>query len=98
MRLAILAGALLLVSGAGPGTSARAETICGPAEQVDAGLRQQYGESPVAEATTAGGHPLTIYANLTTGTWTSVIHTEAGIACLAAAGEDWRLVTAAQAL
>ncbi|GAB4181973.1 MAG: hypothetical protein OHK0024_21090 [Thalassobaculales bacterium] len=66
---------------------------CGPVSAMLAELHQRYGERPAVAATT-GDRPLLWVANPATGTWSLLLQPQPGIACLIAAGQDWRVTPA----
>jgi hypothetical protein len=74
---------------------ARAQTACGPADQMIAAITgPKYREAALFEAlvkTPAGPKPIRMFANPATGTWTLITLTENGMACLAGTGQGFRL-------
>ena len=65
---------------------------CGPAVLIQEGLRSQHGEITVAKLKLGNGVPAIIVANLATGSYTVLIFPEPTVACIGAAGSDFKLV------
>ncbi|WP_415405094.1 S-adenosyl-L-homocysteine hydrolase [Tateyamaria sp. SN3-11] len=67
-------------------SAAFAETPCMSAAEMEAGLIDWYGETPVDGATRARAQ---MWASEETGTWTLVQYLADGNACVVAQGDDW---------
>lgn len=68
---------------------ASANPNCGEKEQTRAKLHDDWKESVVFSGVDNRGVLLEVWANPDTGTFTVVLHTTVGIACLVAAGKDY---------
>lgn len=69
---------------------------CGPHDDITRGLGTRYGEARQAigvakEATPPGIALVEIWANLDTGTWTILVVTASGKACMVADGEAYTI-------
>ncbi len=53
-------------------------------------LAQKYKEAPIAVGVTSTGGLVEVLTTGDGGTWTIIVSTPNGIACLVAAGEGWR--------
>ncbi|WP_299619268.1 S-adenosyl-L-homocysteine hydrolase [uncultured Tateyamaria sp.] len=63
-----------------------AERVCSPASEMEASLKDWYGETPVPGADA----PQTqLWASEATGTWTLVKYRADGTSCVVAQGTDW---------
>jgi hypothetical protein len=60
---------------------------CGERKAVEAELVAKFGERPQSTGVLPSGAVMTIWANPATGTWTAVIVTTSGMACIPAAGD-----------
>ena len=68
---------------------------CAPIDAVNERLADQYGETLQTLATAQSGQTIVSqYANPETGTWTLLLVSPEGVACLVASGENWQLVQA----
>jgi hypothetical protein len=90
---AVIAAALV----AAVSFQARAQTACGPHDDLVALLADQYGETLAF----AGRHPsaplvLELYVNDETGSWT-IVQSNPETTCMTASGRDGRLVPDGQA-
>ena len=86
MKTLLMAGTLLLTA-----TLANAETECAPLVQITDVLTERFGEVPRTVAL-GGGSVVTQYANEETGTWTLLVISPSGIACVVASGESWSAI------
>lgn len=71
---------------------AAAQTMCGPADQVQASLAERFGEVPAAAGMADGGAPVILLVNPSTGSWT-VLGLSGSSACLITGGSSWHTVT-----
>lgn len=62
---------------------------CAPRDQVVALLTESYGETPRGMGLTSGDGILEIYASEETGSWSALVTSPDGNACLVAAGQMW---------
>ena len=69
--------------------AAHAQVVCGAREALVAALARTYGEQPRVRALTARGALLEVFATPDGATWTILITTPNGRACIASAGEAW---------
>jgi len=76
-------------------SSARAQTACGPREDLVKLLSDQYKESPVGIGLAQTGQLLEVFAS-SVGSWSMVITTTDGKTCIVAAGDNWEMVTKAK--
>ena len=83
-RAIVLAG----LAGLAP-TLALAEPPCGPRETLMRELAKTYGEAPSGRGLTREGALLELFSS-DRGTWTMVLSSADGRACVLAAGERWR--------
>mgnify|MGYP000275841629 CR=1 FL=1 len=83
-RFAIIVIAVLVLLGLAH--TALAAGNCGDSKAMEADLASKYGESPQSTGTMQNGMSMTIWANTATGTWTAVVTTPSGLACIPAAG------------
>lgn len=61
---------------------------CGPRDKLEAHLSIKFGEARFAQAMSAG-NAVNFYANSQSGSWTLVVVTPQGMACVMAAGQDF---------
>jgi hypothetical protein len=80
------AAALLVGLSTQPG---QAQPSCAPHEDVARLLGESYGESPVAFGVTGEGRLVEIFSSDGGGSWTIVLTTGGGQACIMASGTDW---------
>jgi hypothetical protein len=64
--------------------------VCHPHDKVVAWLTGEYGEVLVAISEGAQGTFVEMFENAETGTWTVLQSNADGVACVAAAGQDWQ--------
>ncbi len=64
--------------------------VCAERREVLRDLAERYGENPAGRGVTNGGGLVERWQNPEQGTWTWVLITPGGLACLVAAGEGWR--------
>lgn len=62
--------------------------ICGDRDTIVADLRANYDETAQSIGLSAGGQLLEFYAS-TQGTWTALLSTPEGTACIVAYGDTW---------
>lgn len=88
MKNFLLSAALVLF--AGPALAA--ELQCGPHGDVKKGLFNTYGETLQVTGLAVDGNFMEVYANLATTTWTLLVVSANGVACMAADGGNFELV------
>jgi len=86
MRLAIAAIAACFA------VPATAQNQCAPHNTMMEQLADQYGEGRMSVALDNNGYLIEVYANTESGTWTAVLTTPDGEACIAAHGTDYETV------
>jgi hypothetical protein len=85
--LLVLVGFLIGLTG----TKALADpALCMEPRALATSLSAEFGEFPVATATSSTGLPLETWANPETGTWTLVVATSLTESCIVAFGTDWQ--------
>lgn len=62
---------------------------CAPAEAILRHLEARYGETPRSLGLSAGGRLMLLLANEETGSWTVVLQSPGGPACIADSGEGY---------
>ena len=88
MRLTLSIAALLSTLLALP---ALAQENCAPFDQVEAQLAAEFHETRVQQGIVGEGRALlAIFASPNGETWTAVMVRPDGLACMAAAGQDWQ--------
>lgn len=87
LRFAFAALALLTVFAAWP---LLAQGNCGGYADAAAALSSRWGEAPVGGGLDAQGNLVQVWANLDTGTWSVLVLTPGGPACLVASGDNWQ--------
>jgi hypothetical protein len=90
-----LAAAALLCLCAGGAVAAPA--VCIPYDDIVGQLTGRYSEAVVARGLSARGHAVEVWRAPDGATWSVVIVTPNGVACLVDAGADWETVTPAAA-
>lgn len=80
--------ALLAVWALLAASSAQARTVCAPYDNLAGFLAQTHHERVIARAVTANGYLMETFVS-DEGTWTIVIVTPQGHACVLAAGHGW---------
>ncbi len=83
--LPLLAGLLTV-----PGAAAAQGAMCGPRPMVIAQLETVHGEQRISVGLQRNAQIMETYANAETGSWTIIVSTPAGLACLVAAGEAFQ--------
>ena len=68
---------------------------CGPRDDVLRVLADRYGETRQSVAITVGGSMFEMLANLSTGSWTAIMTSAAGVTCLELSGENFEVLTEA---
>jgi len=86
MRLAIAAIAACFA------VPATAQTSCAPHNTMMEQLADQYGEGRMSVALDNNGYLIEVYANTESGTWTAVLTTPDGEACIAAHGTAYEAI------
>jgi len=69
-----------------------AQNQCAPHNTMMEQLADQYGEGRMSVALDNNGYLIEVYANTTSGTWTAVLTTPDGEACIAAHGTAYETV------
>lgn len=87
MRYLIAAGAIALAS------PAVAEPQCMGYPDLAAALTTEFSESVVGRGISSG-NIAEVWANPSTGTWTLVVVTPAGVGCIAGHGTNWEIYPA----
>lgn len=72
------------------GAPADAAPACARRDDVIKELANRYKEMPVSVALANNGGLLEVLTSGSGGTWTIIVTTPNGIACMVAAGEDWQ--------
>lgn len=88
---ALCAAFLAAAASAGPAGAQIARTPCGDRATVLRQLAAKYAEAPVSMGLTNTGAVLEVLTS-DSGTWTVLVTTPQGVACLMAAGEHWEPV------
>jgi len=65
---------------------------CAERNAIIDGIKEKYGETPVAVGVTNGGGLVEVLASKDGETWTIIITTPQGMSCPVAAGEGWRAI------
>ena len=72
-------------------TAAQAQrSACGDREKMVAHLAKKYEEQPIALGLQTDGRVLEVFSSKTSGSWTILVSTPDGFACLASSGEAWQ--------
>lgn len=71
---------------------AAASENCAPYDALAKALEQRYGEAPVERGLSMAGEMVEWWANDDTGTWTVLVYSASGTACILAAGELYEAV------
>ena len=66
-----------------------AETVCLPHDVMTEMLADRYGEARQTVALDGQDRVIETWSNVSTGTWTATL-TMNGLACIVAAGDNWR--------
>lgn len=74
---------------------ASAQSQCGTRDGVERTLLQNYQESPIFTGVTHNGGLVIVLATESGSTWSILVASPQGVACLVAAGENWRPMDAA---
>lgn len=90
--LAILALMILMILAAEQ-SHAQQGAFCGPRERIVAQLADKHGETRRAVGLQQTMQVMEVYANSETGSWTIIIVTPTGMACLMAVGEAFQAET-----
>lgn len=98
MRLAPFLLALAFLIAPALMRPAQSQTLCGPTADVMAEIAGKFAEKPIAHGFVGPVRAarMIFFVNETTGTWTLVIVTPKGAACIAAAGYGFKLATPAR--
>lgn len=70
--------------------TALAQTQCGTRAAFERALLQKYQESPVFSGVTHNGGLIVVLATESGSTWSILVASADGMACLVASGENWR--------
>ena len=91
LRFALVLLCLLaaLVPAPSPAQSPAAGAICGERAALVARLRDNYGETRRGYGLQRGTSVVEVFASEETGSWTILLTSPDGVACLMAAGEHW---------
>lgn len=73
--------------------AASAQPQCDERAAVISVLQEKYKESPIAIGVTHSGGLVEVLTTPDGATWSIIVTTPQGIACLVAAGESWRTMT-----
>ena len=73
-------------------SSARAQTACGPRDDLVKLLADHYKESSVGIGLAQTGQLLEVFAS-SIGSWSMVMTTTDGKTCIVAAGDNWEMIT-----
>src|SRR5215211_6366801 len=84
LMLPLLAGALLTATAA-----ESAQMVCGERESLVQALANKYQERRDSVGLTSGGNLLELFVSGKNGTWTLILSTTDGAACVLTAGEAW---------
>jgi hypothetical protein len=85
----MIVGLALLASVAFGGGPAHAQSNCEPRASLVAKLDKGFGEQPIAIGLASTGNVLEVLISVD-GTWTILITSPNGLACIAATGEHWQ--------
>ena len=77
-------------------TSASAQMVCGPRDNIVAQLEKKYGETRRSIGVQQGRGVVEIYASEETGSWTILVTDTRGKSCLMAAGEAFQIEDVAE--
>jgi hypothetical protein len=83
--LALAAGALIAL----PQMAAAQSTNCAPRDRLVAHLADRFGEARQSIGLASGSRVVEMFASPDTGTWTLVMTTPDGRACIIGAGQAW---------
>lgn len=75
--------------------AASAQSQCDERANVISVLQQKYKESPIAIGVTHNGGLVEVLTTADGSTWSIIVTTPQGMACLIAAGEGWKAMVAA---
>ena len=70
--------------------------VCGEHQTIVGALAQQYKEQRESMGLSSAGHLIEVFVS-GGGTWTILLTTKAGLACIVAAGQHWKGLTPAAA-
>ena len=73
-----------------PATPAQAQRVCGKRTEIVRQLGEKYGETRRSMGLANGRGMVEIFASDETGSWTILITSPQGNACLMAAGDTWQ--------
>lgn len=68
------------------------QSPCAPTANIEAMLKEKYGETPGQVGITDSDIPLVIYTNPQTGTFTITIRRGGGVSCFMVGGSSWTAV------
>lgn len=92
MRLLIRAALLALAVLSAAPARAQAPVPCGDPAAIVARLGAAYREAVTARGVDAGGRLVLVFSNPATGTWTVLLASPGGPACIVSSGEGWEAV------
>ena len=84
--------ALLFVIGTPAHSQEAPQNPCAPTSNVEAMLKEKYGETPSQVGITENDIPMVIYSNPETHTFTITIRREGGVSCFMVGGSSWTAV------
>ena len=87
----MIRAALVLALLASP---AAANPNCAPYDALARELGNKWGEAPIERGLSSSGEMVEWWANDETGTWTVLVYSASGVACIIAAGELYEAVAA----
>jgi len=88
----IFGSTLFLIDASGAALAQQPQQACAPADEMTTMLAERYGEALVFAGLSARGHAVTILLNPETGTFTALIVSPNGRACMVDAGSDGELM------
>lgn len=68
------------------------QSPCAPTANIEAMLKEKYGETPAQVGITESDIPIVIYTNPETQTFTITIRREGGLSCFMVGGSSWTAV------
>jgi hypothetical protein len=86
----LLVGAIAICGAVFTPSGAWAQPQCGTRDGIERTLLQSYQESPILTGVTSNGGLVIVLATESGSTWSILVASGDGMACLVAAGENWR--------
>ena len=86
----LMAAGIALVLGVSPIAGQAQAAMCGNRDMVVEQLTAVHGEARISVGLQRNSQIMETYANADTGSWTIIVTTPAGMACLVAAGEAFQ--------